>query len=189
MLATAFSVFLLQPRPFACYTFPRWQSALVITLIGVLMGLDPGWRAVPPDAPPGMAVPPLWAAVGISMVLIWLGFLVVLGVLRWWLKRGQRWDGQGDLFNLVAASWLVVDVLGTGLVALGVPLLWTLPLWLYSVFVGAKALSAGVPKASVGYSLGGIVSSIIVVIIVSSLVMGFAGFAMAVLSGVPPVAR
>jgi len=189
MLAPAISLFLLKKLPFSHFTFPRWQSMLAITLIGILMGFDPRARVVPPDAPPGMTAMPLWAAVVFGVLTIWVGFLVILGVLRWWMKRGGRWDGQGDLFNLVAASWLVVDVLGAGLVAMGVPFLWMLPLWLYSVWVGANALSGAIPKASLGYSIGGIAISIIPTIIVSGLVMGVLGFALAVLTGVPPAAR
>ena len=51
--------------------------------------------------------------------MTWAAFGVIVGLLRWWLPRGGRWDKRGDLFNLVAASWLVADALGAGLTALG----------------------------------------------------------------------
>ena len=53
--------------------------------------------------------------------MVWLTFLVIVAVLRWWVMHGGRWDGLGDLFNFVAAAWLVSDVLGAGLVAIGAP--------------------------------------------------------------------
>lgn len=135
--APAFSLFLLRELPFSRFDFPRWQSVLAISLIGLLVGLDPSLRTVPPEAP----VPPLWLALGLGLATTWAAFLIIVAVLRWWMKRGQRWDGKGNLFNLVAASWLVADVLGAGLTVLGVPGVLTLPLWLYSVWVGVNGLS------------------------------------------------
>lgn len=156
MLNSALYLFILRERPFSHFNFPRWQAFLAISLIGVLAGLDPALRAPPAGvlAPvPGGA---LWTAVLVGTFLTWGGFLISCAVLHWWMRRGGRWDGQGDLFNLVAASWLVPDVLGTGLVALGVPSLLTLPLWLFSIWVAANALSGAIPRASLGYCIGGI---------------------------------
>ncbi len=153
MIIQSFGIFILREHPFSRFDFPRWQSVLAVTLIGLLVGLDPSLRNVPPN----MFAPPLWLTVGVGWAATWLGFLVNVGVLRWWMKRGGRWDGKGDLFNLVAAAWLVADILGAGLTAWGVPPLLTLPLWLYSIWVGATALSGAIPKASLGYSIGGIV--------------------------------
>src|SRR6218665_234447 len=129
---------LLREVRFPDLLFPRWHSVLVISLIGMLIGLNPILREALPD----VSAP--WRNVVVEVVagllLIWVAFLAMVAVLRWWLKRGGRWDGRGDLFNLVAASWLVADTLGAGLAALGVPPLLTLPLWLYSVWVGAQAI-------------------------------------------------
>lgn len=182
MLQTSFSLFLLRKLPFSRFDFPRWQSVLAISLIGLLIGLDPSLR----DTPPDMVVPPLWLAVGMGLVTTWVGFLIILGVLRWWMKRGGRWDGQGDLFNLVAASWLVADTLGAGLSALGIPPLFTFPLWLYSVWVGANALSGAIPKASLGYSIGGIVVGFIPAMLAAGVVFAMLGIVLAMLGVVPP---
>ncbi|MDO4905952.1 MAG: hypothetical protein Q4A16_10505 [Lautropia sp.] len=38
-------------------------------------------------------------------------FLIGVGVVRWWARRGSRWDGEGDIFNLLAAAWFVPDTL------------------------------------------------------------------------------
>ncbi len=182
MINSAVKSFLLRKLPFDCFAFPRWQSVLAITLIGMLMGLDPAMRAGTPDMP-GM---PLFVSIPMAVLMVWAAFPLIVGVLKWWMKRGGRWDGQGDLLNLVAASWLVADVLGAGLSALGVPMLLLLPLWLYSVWVGGNALSSAMPKASLGYSIGGIVIGLIPAMIAAGLVA--AGFALAALGAAPPVA-
>lgn len=51
MFQTAFPLFLLRELPFSRFDFPRWQSLLAISLIGLLIGLDPSLRAAPPDMP------------------------------------------------------------------------------------------------------------------------------------------
>ncbi|MCX7599323.1 MAG: hypothetical protein N2512_10750, partial [Armatimonadetes bacterium] len=102
MISHALSLFLLRELPFSRFDFPHWQSVLAVSVIGALIGLDPALRAAP-DLPPV----PLWLTILLGVALTWTAFGVILGVLKWWLKRGGRWDGQGNLFNLVAASWLV----------------------------------------------------------------------------------
>ncbi|MCL7930878.1 hypothetical protein [Halomonas llamarensis] len=177
MIKPAISLFFLRKLSFSHFDFPRWQAVAAITLIGLLAGLDPNMRATPPNVPPM----PVWQALLLGVILVWVVFLVVLRILRWWMKRGGRWDGQGDLFNLAAASWLVADTLGAGLTALGVPYLWTLPLWLYSLWVGANALSGAIPKASFGYSIGGIVVGLVPAVLAMFAVSIVLGIVMAML--------
>jgi hypothetical protein len=181
ILSPALDLFLLRKLPFSHFTFPRWQSITAITLIGLLVGLDPGLRAGFPDD----LAPPLWLVIPFAVAAVWVSFLVIVAILRWWMKRGDRWDGEGDLVNLVAASWLVADLLGAGLTALGVPPLWTLPLWLYSVWVGANALSGAIPKASLGYSLGGIMIGLIPAMLAAGLVYAVLGLALGMLGFAP----
>lgn len=169
---SAISLFLLRELPFDRFAFPRWQAWLAMAFIGALTGLDPTMRAGTPEMP-GL---PLWAAVLAGMLLILIVFPLIVAFMKWWMKRGQRWDGQGDLFNLIAASWLVADALAAGLVALGVPMLLTLPLWLYSVWVTGNALSGAIPRASLGYSIGGIVLSLVPMLLLAGIVMGLLGF-------------
>lgn len=182
MLIPALSLFRLHELPFSHFTFPRWQAWLALVAIGLLVGLDPAMRQASPDMP----AMPLWAALAFSVVLILLCFPLIVLFLKWWMKRGQRWDGRGDLFNLVAASWLVANVLGAGLGALGVPGLLTLPLWLYSVWVGGNALSGAIPRASLGYSMVGILLSLIPVLFAGGLLMVALGVTAAALGLVPP---
>lgn len=172
------SLFRLVKNSFSYFNFPRWQSVFAITLIGILAGLDPNMRTAP------LAMP-LWLVIPVAVLSVWAAFLVIVGILRWWMKRGDRWDGQGDLFNLVAASWLVADVLGVSMVTLGVPPPLTLPLWLYSVWVGGNALSGAIPKASLGYSIGGIVISLIPAMLASGIVFALGGIVMAMLGMAP----
>lgn len=181
LLSVAIELFFLRRPLFDRFAIRRWQSALAITLIGLLAGLDPNTRSAQSDMP----AMPLWLVIPVAVVSIWAAFLVIVGVLRWWMKRDARWNGQGDLFNLVAASWLVANVFGVGMVALGVPPLLTLPLWLYSVWVGGNALSGAIPRASLGYSIGGIAIGLIPAMLASGIVFALGGIVMAAL-GVAP---
>lgn len=173
MLKLSLCLFTLKDVALQSFSFSRWKSILAITLIGVLTGLDPAMRVGTPEMP-GM---PLFAAVLVGILSLWVAVPIIVGILKWWMKRGNRWDGQGDLFNLIVASWLIADVLGGGLTALGVPTFMTMPLWLYSVWVGGNALSGAMPKASLGYAFGGIVIALIPAMIVSTLVIGGLVFA------------
>jgi len=182
MLTPALSLFLLRELPFARFDFPRWQAWAALIVIGLLVGLDPSMRAGTPEMP-GMPLP---VALVFNVALILLCFPLIVLFLKWWMKRGGRWDGEGDLFNLVAASWLVADGLGAGLVALGVPHLITLPLWLYAVWVGGNALSGAIPKASLGYSIVGIVLSLIPAMLLAGVLMAALGVIAAMLGLMPP---
>lgn len=179
MLKSAISLFLLRELPFSHFDFPRWQAILGISLIGLLVGLDPSLRTPPLDLP-DMAAPPLWAALLLGLVLVWVSFVIIVGIMRWWLKRGGRWDGKGHLFNLIASSWLVSNVLGAGLTALGVWPLFTLPLWLYAIWVGAQAMESAILKASLAYCIAGIVIGLVPAMLASGLVFGLLGIVLAV---------
>lgn len=173
---------LLKPVSFAELDFPRWQSVLAVTLIALLMGLDPSMTSPPPYGP-GM---PVWAAVAVSLLMMWVCFLVSVWVLRWWMKRGGRWDGQGDLFNLLAAAWLLVDVLGSLLVAAGVPMIYTAPIWLYSIWVTGEALTGVVPQATLGYAIAGILLCLLAVALLSNVVFVGAAIVLANMGAFAP---
>jgi len=161
---TAFNLFVLRELPWSAFDFPRWQSVLLITVIGLLMGLDPFMQVSMPA--------PLVVLLLFGMMIAWTGLMPVVAFLKWWMRRGTRWDGQGNLFNLVVASCSVANILGAGLLAVGVPMLLTLPLWLYSIWVIANALNGAIPKASLRYSIGGIVLSLIPSILAVALLSG-----------------
>lgn len=86
MFKPAFALFTLQELAFSRFDFPRWQSVLAICLIGVLIGLDPVLR----NGSNGAPAMPLYAALLLGLISIWAGVLLIVGLLKWWLKRGQR---------------------------------------------------------------------------------------------------
>ena len=182
MLSLVFPLFFLQKFPFERYAFPRWQAVLAITFLGLLVGLDSDrvW------SDPETLIIPSWLMFGMAMLSIWGAFLVSLGFLRWWLKRGGRWDGRGDLFNLLAASYLVADTLCIGLMLLDTSPLLILPLGLYSIWVTGNALSGAIPKASLGYSIGGFIISQILIALLVVFLFAALGFALALFGYVPP---
>jgi len=171
----------LKRTTFSDLLFPRWQSVLAISLIGVLVGLDPRSHAMPPGVP-------VWLGGVVGLVTTWAAFLVIVAVLHWWLRRGGRWDGQGDLFNLVAASWLLLDSFCASLMMLGASPLLTLPFWLYSVWVGAQAMASAIPKASRGYCIAGIAIGLLPALLASGLVFALVGVVMVVTGLVPGAA-
>lgn len=183
MLQPAISLFFLRGLPFSHFRFSRWWSFLAITLLGFLVGLDPSMRIIGPGLP-RLA---LWPALVTGVLSTWTAFGVFMLVLRWWLKRGSRWDGHGDLFNLMAASWLMADALGASAIAFGiVPSLFVAPLWLYSLWVGANAFAGAIPKAAPGYSLAGILIGFIPALLASGVVMFGMGLLVAKLGFVLP---
>jgi len=179
MIPLALTLFLLRPQPFERFAYPRWQAVLGLTLIGLLVGLDPQFRLDTPE----VSAMPLWLALSLGVLLIWAVALVTLAVLRWWMQRGQRWDGRGELLRLLVAAWLITSVLGAGLVALGVPHLLVLPLYLYSLWIGGNALSGAIPKASLGYSIVGILIGMVPALLLTAVITGLA-LLLALLTGV-----
>jgi hypothetical protein len=171
MLSASIQLFFLRELDFRHFDFPRWQSVLAVSLLGLLASLDPSLQT----APPGMRPPPRVLVVLATLLALWAAFLVIVAVLRWWMRRGGRWDGQGDLFNLLAASWLVADGLVLGLTSLSVPLHFVMPLAFYGIWVSANALRGGIPKASLGYCFAGILFSLLPGMIASMAVFTFAG--------------
>jgi hypothetical protein len=179
MLRSAFNLFFLRGLSWSSFNFPRWQALLAITLIGILVGFYPDLTGMPAKSF-GITVP-------FSLLLVLVYFSISVGFLRWWMQRGGRWDGQGDMFNLVVAAGLVVNMLYMGLDAVGMPALLLLLLALYSIWVGGNALSAAIPKASLAYSIGGCVISSILVCITLALVMVLIIFALEALGVTSPL--
>lgn len=178
MLSASLAALMLKEQPFERFNFPRWQAVLGISLLGLIVGLDPGMAEALPDTP--VAVVALT-----GFVFLWVTFLVTYWTLRWWMKRGGRWDGQGDLFNLIVAAWFVIDLIAFLLAMLGVPMILMLPVYLYSVWVAGNALSGAIPKATLGYSIGGILLSGIPAMLVMIVLMVLLGAVMAGMGWVP----
>ncbi|MDO4906163.1 MAG: hypothetical protein Q4A16_11585 [Lautropia sp.] len=181
--SAGFAAFTLREQPMSNFDFPRWQSVAAITLLGVLTGLDPHMTAPQPGLPEAAVMSP-GMAMGFSVVLIWACFLMGFWVVRWWVRRGGRWDGQGDLFNLVAAMWFVPDTLAAVLTILGVPALLVSVLWLYSIWVAGNALEGAIPRVSLGYAIGGIGISVVLMMLVLGVFS--VGLGVFLMGGIPP---
>ena len=162
VIRTGISAFLLREQPFERFRFSRWQSYFVITLLGVLQGL--AWymhgHALKASH---LALPTLLVKVLFGVLLTWAAFSIIHRACRWWLMRGERWDGKDDLFNLMAASWLLPFALLYGLYALGVAGVLLVPIEIYAIWVNANAMSGAVPKATLGYSIAGIVNGLVLI--------------------------
>lgn len=60
--------FVQREQPISNFSFPRWQSVLAITLLGVLTGLDPRMTAPQPGVPETAVMSPA-LAIGFAVVL------------------------------------------------------------------------------------------------------------------------
>jgi hypothetical protein len=152
IITASFNLFLLRKLPFDQFNFSVIQSWTVVILLGVLVGFDPANRESMDGAP---EIPLAILIIG-SIVFICVGAVVIWAFLRWWMQRGQRWNGEGKLFNLMVASWLIPDGLASLFTAMGAAVWSVLPLWFYSIWVGVKALNNAMPSASLGYTFAGI---------------------------------
>lgn len=142
----------------ADYRFPFGHSAILLVLIGLSAGLDPS-----------MGVPMPWSfPAGLALWLIWIALLYPF--MRWWLKRGGRWNGEGPLVNVLITA-CGIDILWGPLAYLGVPLLLLLPLLLYSLWVMGNALEHAT-GVRLGYAIAGVVLTSLAFFIVAVLVGG-----------------
>lgn len=157
MLRVATDAFILKSQPLTHFDFPRWQAVVAISLIGALVGLDPALR----DVPIGMPALPVGWGLALGLLTTWVNYGVAAGVLRWWLCRAERWDGKGRILHILAATWLLPNLLSALLMAFGVPLWVALPLWLYAVWIVIHATRAAIPQIERGYLLVGVVFALL----------------------------
>ncbi|MDO4904341.1 MAG: hypothetical protein Q4A16_02115 [Lautropia sp.] len=165
MISTAIKLFLFRQLAFPRYGFARWKSVLALTLTAFIY-------AVVPDASPdgaGDEAFPLWISVTLAIVTQWVSFFSVYIVLCWWLRRCDRWDGRGDYFNLLAASWFIADLLSAYLPVLGVRSdLLTLLFALYSFAITIRATLGAISGLTLGYVFTGVCLSVVVMSFVST---------------------
>lgn len=150
----AVSLFLLREQKFPVFNFHCGQSILLLT---VIIFLELG-------APDRVSQYYLWWHFGL-IVLIWFSIALMVYFIKWWLQRGRRWDGQGALFNVLVASWLVGDLLDYFLTLSGVQWQWLIPLNLYTCVVSCKAIAGVIPQASLRYIVAGCVLSLMVMLL------------------------
>lgn len=151
MIRHSFGLVLLRKLPIQCFSFPRWKSVLAVTFVGFLTGLS--------FAENGMVDAehfPLPVTIGAGMVASWAAFILVYVILNWWVRRGARWDGKGDLFNLLAAATLFSGIVsGVLFLFIDSPVV-MLVVWLYSILIAVEALSATMENVTRIYSLCGV---------------------------------
>ncbi|MFJ1300614.1 hypothetical protein ACILG0_11645, partial [Pseudomonadota bacterium AL_CKDN230030165-1A_HGKHYDSX7] len=156
MMQAAVRAFLWRGQSWAAFSYPALLAHLVVFGLGVLYGLNPENRAARGPHLPSLRENLIMMGLG-----GWLGALAFAGVLRFLMTRDYRWDGQGRMLNLVAASWLIPMTLAAGLMAWGVAPMLTLPLWLYALAACARAADRAMPEAGLPYCVGAVVASTI----------------------------
>lgn len=166
MLQSSFDLFILRDVPWNRFDFPRWHALLSLALMGILMGFDPSLREMFPESAENSYFS-LKMSMAYSLLTISTYTVTMVVFMKWFMKRGGRWNGEGDIFNLLAASWLVVSLVSTALKAFGMTPGLQVLLGLYSISVGGKALSAVIPKASLVYSASAILISGVLATIIS----------------------
>ncbi|MDO5103063.1 MAG: hypothetical protein Q4D91_09230 [Lautropia sp.] len=160
MISSAFALFLLRRLPFSRFRFSRWKSALALTLVAVVYAVVPDSEAVANGEIEESSS--LWMPLVLAVLTQWASFLTVYVVLCWWLRRGDRWNGEGDYFNLLAAAWLVADLVSAYLPVFGVRSeSITALLGLYSFIVTINATKGAIRQARLGYITAGVVLSIV----------------------------
>ena len=135
----------LRVKPLLHYSYPWWQPALLVTLLGVFSAAMAEQFSAPPEG-----------RILFFVALNWLELLLMANFFDWWLRQGNRWKGEGSLLPLLAVaqgiqvlepllSWLPDDV--------GVPV--SLLLAAYSVVVLINALTVATHVART-HVIGGI---------------------------------
>ena len=92
----------------------------------------------------------------------------------------------------MAASWLLPFALLYGLYALDVPGILLVPIGIYAIWVNANAMSGAVPKATLGYSIAGIVNGLVLIYVLLfglAIVLAFIKLVLQSGGAVPSAAR
>lgn len=142
-LRTTADVLLLRTNPMSAYVWPAWLSWAVLVLIDayVIAGTTPQ---------PGRL--DIWALR--SLVTTFVVYSIAAGLLTWWMRRGDRWDGQGGtMLNLLAAAD-VAELLPGTVQKFDLPMWLVLVVWFVPLIITVRALT-GVGRAGVGYCLAG----------------------------------
>lgn len=173
LISLAFELIRLKGHPMARYDYPFWQAVCLVALIGIALGLDPS-----------LGVPQPWSfGYGVVLSLTWFAFSTVF--LRWWFKRGGRWQEHGSLGRVIAASW-VIDIAMGPLGWAGVSWLVSLVVWLYALVIMVNALrhATGV---GLRYCVGGVVIAFTLYLLGALIVAVLVGVGLGVMGWTPEV--
>ncbi|MEH6459640.1 hypothetical protein [Chitinimonas sp. JJ19] len=123
-------------KPVSHYAYTWWQPVLWLTVLSVLPALGV------PENKAGITVP-----VGLLVAVTWLHALALTFFFGWWLKLGDRWDGQGSLFPLIvlaSSSQLIAPLLNMIPPAVGIPISGVLVFYRLSVLINSLSKATGV---------------------------------------------
>ncbi|MDK2125852.1 hypothetical protein [Parachitinimonas caeni] len=153
LLSDALSLALLRVKPLSHYVYPFWLPMVWLTLIAAMM--SPGLPLLNASLPAKFLV---------VAIVQWVEVLVLTFVMSWWLKLGNRWNGDGSLFPLIVVA-STVQLLGIAVSALDlVPLALIAAIYRLVVLVHAIAGATGVRKS---YVVGGILVFLPVAVVVT----------------------
>jgi len=190
MLRAAWRAFVLKPLPMQGYDYSPVYSVLAVSLTAFLSAVNEtqaGLEAAAQRGVPAAALAehasllPYFTAT--ELAASWGATLMIWLVMYGWLRVGGRWNGEGSLFNLIAASSIVIEVIAIALTALGLPAKVVLVLLLYSVWVLANAVAGAMPQVARKYALVGALLSLLPAMVVAVLAMGVAGSMMQNMAG------
>jgi len=156
MIKTAIHLFFLRKSDFYTINSKSTISILSIVIIGILTGINP-YNPIQKTSGNPLFIAHITNTLVHGVIPTLTAFITITTLLGYWLRRGNRWNGEGNLLGLIAASWLIPDSMIAILVALGISQLLIIPLYIYSIIVGVFSLSNAIPKASRAYCLAGII--------------------------------
>ncbi len=152
---TAFNLLLLRKVPMEEFNFPVQYSIILITIIGALAGL----------AEPSTDIYNPLVKMLIGFGPIWFVFYFGVKFMEFWLKRKGYWNGEGSLFNVLAAASLI-DIAPAIIAITGflyAPIL-ALPLHIYSLIIAGNAIK-GATNSTIGYAILGLILWIMIAMI------------------------
>ncbi|MGU8077257.1 hypothetical protein [Burkholderia pyrrocinia] len=159
ILSCSQRLLILRKLGFDHFDFPRWHSMLALIATSLMLGYV---VVIRPPVFEGPAWIPPASVVGSTL----LSCPMYVAFLRWWMRRGERYDGRGSLFNLLTSSELVLTVFYIAAdVTFGpFPVFFSISYSLYAAWITGNALSGAIPKATLGYSIAGVVIASILLV-------------------------
>jgi len=143
------NIFFLKEISAIDFVFSCWQSFLFLSLTGFLFGLCINFY---------MLLPTLMAMM-VGFATIWTSFFCKLFIMNLWLRHDKCRGRLKRLFNVLAASWLLVGILLPSLILIArgslTILFFAAPLYAYYMFICGRVLSAVMPNFSICQAISG----------------------------------
>lgn len=132
---------LLRPVLPAEFSYPDRQAALSICLISIMAGLGARNEWIRPHDLSASS----WSVFLWGFMVTGGCFLLVVSILRWWVPRQSRSLGNLSLFKVFTAAWLLPAVLGSGLLAVGLPAPWAVVIFVALGITSLHAMRCATP--------------------------------------------